>query len=104
MEPAPLNAGDLQILGLAITLVVIAFGALFVSLRMLLNNGITAMKETIKAEMQNMDGHCKLVSGNLHGALADEAKQRVASDDRIESTFKNHGHKGLANGDSKVTI
>jgi len=95
---------NIQTIAFITAIVVVCFGALFGALRSLLNKGIKDMKETVKAEIKNLNSHCKLVSGNLHCEIISETKQRVIADNRIETTFKDHGHKGLDNGGSKVTI
>lgn len=93
-----------EIIGIAIAIVLLAFGGLFWSLRIILNNGVRDMKETLTVVVEQMDKNCKLVSGNLHCNVVSETKQRVYADEKLEGNFKTHGHKGLDNGGSKVTI
>jgi len=95
---------NLQTVGFITLIIGSWFGVLFWALKTLLNKGIEDMKKTIQREIQNINDHCKLVSGNLHTTLSSETKQRVRADERLEDNFKNHGHKGLDNGGSKVTI
>lgn len=93
-----------EILGIVVSVILLAFGALFFALRMVLTNGIANMKDTMQDIADNMDRRCKLISSNLHANMVDETKRRVAGDERVERDFKSHGHRGLDNGQSKVTI
>ena len=95
---------DYKLFGFILTTISLLFGGLLWALKVILNNGIADMKNTIRIEIQNLNDHCKLVSGNLHTNIITETKQRVYADEKIENSFKNHGHKGLDNGGSKVTI
>jgi len=95
---------DYKLFGFILATISLLFGGLFWALKVILANGVAEMKNTIQIEIQNLDNHCKLVSGNLHKELSSETKQRVGADERIENTFKNHGHKGLDESGSKVTI
>lgn len=99
-----MGADELKLMGFIVTIIVLTFGCLFWALKFLLNNGIKDMKAMIELEINNFNNHCKLVSGNLHNELVAETKQRVIADNKIEHSFKKHGHKGLDNGGSKVTI
>ena len=95
---------NLQGIALVTGIIIVCFGALFYSLRSLLNSGIADMKSTIKKEIEIFNAHCVLVSGNLHSSLASETKQRIYADEKIEKILINHGHKGLDDAGSKVTI
>ena len=95
---------DYKLFGFIVTIVTMLFGGFLWAVKIILNSGIADMKNTIRIEIQNLNDHCKLVSGNLHTNLISETKQRVYADEKLESNFKNHGHKGLDNGGSKVTI
>lgn len=95
---------DSKTLALAVTIVLLAFGGLFWSLRIILNNGVKSMQDAMDAVILNMDKQCKLIAGNLHGNIINETKQRVSSDERIEASFKKHGHKGLDDDGNKITI
>jgi len=94
----------LKIMGFVVSVVLAAFGCLFWALKILLSHGLVEMKNTIRLEINNFSNQCKLVSGNLHGELVSETKQRIIADNKHESDFKKHGHKGLDNDGSKVTI
>lgn len=93
-----------EIFGIVISVILLAFGALFFALRMILNNGIANMRTIVQDIANNMDKRCKLISGNLHTNIVDETKQRIAGDKRVERDIRKHGHKGLNDEQSRITI